>query len=171
MAELTDPQKQEIVELLACFSDLASISERFRLEYGLEVSARQVGSYDPSRSYYEGGDKWRVIFDARRKRYIEEVTSIPIANQGYRLNLLHELAEKARLEKKPGLLMQVLEQAAKEVGGILTNQRELRVDDNRRQKAADMTPEDRRAAMAEIIRQAMENRDPPGTAPAPVAIQ
>lgn len=158
MADLTDAQKIEIVSMLAAFRDVTTILEHFRLVHDLDLTHKQVGSYDPTRSYYEAGDNYRDLFDAKRKAYIEDVATIPIANQGFRLNLLHEQAMQAIKDKKPALAAQLLEQAAKEVGGVLTNQREVKVDDNRRLKPSEMSAEDRKAALAEIIREAMEAR-------------
>lgn len=162
MAELTEPQKLEIVTMLACWREPVVIQSHFRDEYQVELTFKQIGSYDPTRTYYEAGDEWRDIFDAKRKAYLEDVASIPIANQGWRLNLLNEQALKAFKEGKPALGIQILEQAAKEVGGVLTNERNVRVDDSRRQRAAEMSADDRRAALAQLIGEAMATRDPPG---------
>lgn len=162
MAELTDDLKLEIVTMLACFRDLVTIQEHFRQEHQLDLTARQVGAYDPTRTYFEAGDKWRDIFDQKRKQYLEGVAAVPIANQGFRLNLLYEMVTKAIKDDKPALAAALLEQAAKEVGGVLTNQRDVRIDDSRRQRAADMSPEDRRLALAEVIRQVIEQRGAPG---------
>lgn len=157
--------------MLACFRGIPAVQEYFRSEYELELTARQIGAYDPNRSYYEAGDKWRELFEAKRKAYLEEVASVPIANQGFRLNVLHEQLEKAISKNQAATVAMLLKQAAEEVGGVLTNERNLRVDDSRRQRASEMTPEDRKAAVAELIRQALEGRDPPGAAPAPAALQ
>ncbi len=164
MAELTEDQKLEIVTMLACFRDTNAILDHFRDEHGLELTHKQVGAYDPNRSYYEAGERWRDVFDRQRKSYLEDVATVPIANQGFRLNLLNEQAALAFKNKQPALGAALLEQAAREVGGLMTNQRSLTVDDNRRARPSEMTPEDRRAAMAELIRQAMEKmaeRKPP----------
>lgn len=158
MADLTDEQKREIVEALASFQDVPSIIRAFHIEYGITLDRKQVGRYDPTRSYYAGGEKWREIFDAQRKACLEDVSAIPVAHKAYRLNMLQEGVDAARAAKNWVLMAQLLEQSAKEVGGVLTNQRDLRVDDQRRQRAADMTPEDRKMAIAEVIRQAMELR-------------
>ncbi len=158
MADLTEEQKREIVEALACYRDVPSIMRAFHQDHGIQLDRKQVGRYDPTRPYYAGGCKWREVFDARRKAYLEDVATVPIANQGFRLNELHDLYERAKKAGNLVLAAQLLEQSAKEVGGVLTNQRDLRIDDQRRQRAADMTPEDRKAAIAEIIRQAMEAR-------------
>lgn len=116
MAELSEGQKLELVSMLACFREPATIIAYFRQEHGLELSHKQVGGYDPTRSYFEGSDRWRTIFAEKRRSYLEEVTSIPIANQGFRLNLLNELVMKAVRENKPALAAKLLEQAARDVG-------------------------------------------------------
>lgn len=166
MAEFTEAQKLEIVTMLACFREPATIVKHLGDEYGIETDTRQIGAYDPTRSYYDAGDKWRDIFDAKRKQYIEEVASVPSANQGFRLNLLHEQIVKAAREDKPALMAQLLEQVAKEVGGVLTNMRDVRIDDNRRPRVSEMSAEDRKAMLAGLIAEAMAKRDPPGAAPA-----
>jgi hypothetical protein len=156
MAELTEQQKLEIVEALACFRTSAEIIKHFGAEYGIEMDSRQVGGYDPTRPYYEAGDKWREIFEVKRKQYLEDVAAVPVANQGYRLQRLQHYIAEAEKAKNWKLAAELHEQAAKEVGGVLTNERNLRVDDNRAQRVRDMSPEDRRAAFAELVRQALE---------------
>ena len=169
MAELSDDHKREIVELLACFHEVATIRDYFREQHDLDLDHKQIGSYDPTRSYFEASQRWKDLFEQQRAAYIAEIGSIPIANQAYRLNVLQRELNKAVKRNDPTDTLAILEQAAKEVGGILTNQRELRVDDSRRLTAREMTPEDRRAAMSEIIRQALEQRREAGLAlPAPV---
>lgn len=155
MANLSEPQKREIVEALAGFCDPSSIVAHFRSEHGLDLSHKQVGRYDPTRSYYDAGDRWREIFFARREVYLKNVEAVPIAHQGYRLNMLQKGVEAAEKARNWPLVAQLLEHAAKEVGGVLTNQRELKVDDRRR-AIDEMTSDERRAALVEIIRQAME---------------
>lgn len=167
MAELTDAQKLEIVSMLAAFRDVTSILDHFRQVHELELTHKQVGSYDPSRSYFDAGDKWRDIFDAKRKAYLEDVATVPIANQGFRLNRLHELALQAERDKKPALAAQLYEQAAKEVGGVLTNQREMKVETNRMLTPSEMSPEDRKLAVAEAIRDLLERRAKEGPPPPP----
>jgi hypothetical protein len=174
MAELTDPQKREIVEALACFTEPAAIITYFQTEHELDLDHKQVGRYDPTRSYYAAGDRWREVFDARRKAYLEDVQAVPIANQGYRLQLLQEGIEAARKARNWGMVASLSKQAAEEVGGVLTNQRNVAIDDKRKQAIRDMTPEDRKLALAEIVRRAQEQllaTDPPGTSEGSAAVQ
>ncbi|MFY7835776.1 MAG: DUF2280 domain-containing protein [Novosphingobium sp.] len=163
MPKLTEAQKEEIVVLFATFKRPADVVVHMREEWGIEVSRYQVRSYDPSNPRYEAEDKWRDLFTARRQRYLEEVASVPIANQGFRMNLLNEMALRAFHKGEIALAAQVLEQAAKEMGRVLTNKSELRISDNRKPTVRDMTPEDRKLALAELIRQAMEKMKQPET--------
>ena len=157
MADLTEPQKREIVEALACYDESREIIAYFREEHELELTHKQVGRYDPTRPYYDAGDKWREIFAARRKAYLEEVTAAPVANQGYRLQRLQEAVEEERKGKQWALMAQLLKQAAEEVGGVLTNQRHTTIEEGRKLSAKDMTPEERQAALAEIIRKVQDD--------------
>jgi hypothetical protein len=158
MAELTDDQKLEIVSMLACFREPSEIIALFQSDYGLELDRKQVGRYDPRRSYYAAGDKWREVFEVRRKAYLEDVAAVPIAHMGYRLQMLQQGLDAAKRAKNWPLVASLLEQAAKEMGGLYTSRRTLQVSDTGRKSAAEMTPEERKAAVAEIVRQAMEQR-------------
>lgn len=93
-------KKLEIISLLASFREPAAIILHFQSEHGLALDHKQVGRYGPNRSYYAGGDKWRDIFDVTRKACLEEVPSITIANQGWRLNRLDEIASAVLGEGK-----------------------------------------------------------------------
>ncbi len=165
MANLNQEQKREIVEALACFHDVSSIVAAFHKDYGIALDRKQVGRYDPTRPYYAGGDKWRAIFEVRRQACLEDVSAVPIAHQAYRLNVLQEGVDAAKQAKNWPLVAQLLEQAAKEVGGKLTNARDVRVDDNRRKPVANRTPEERKAALTELFRQAIEQMRERGQLP------
>jgi hypothetical protein len=156
MPDLTDHQKLEIVEALAVFQSPSAIIAHFRSAHDLNLTHKQVGRYDPTRPYYEGGEKWREIFEAHRKACLEDVSAIPVAHKAYRLNMLQESIDAARAAKNWVLMAQLLKQAAEEVGGALTNERSFRVDDSPEKRVRDMTYEERRAAMVEIIRKVIE---------------
>lgn len=158
MADLTEDQKLEIVSMLACFREPSEIIALFQSDYGLELDRKQVGRYDPQRSYYAAGDKWREIFEAQRSAFLEDVAAVPIAHMGYRLQMLQQGVDAAKRAKNWPLVANLLEQAAKEMGGLYTSRRTLQVSDTGRKSAADMTPEKRKVALTEIFRQAMEQR-------------
>jgi hypothetical protein len=150
VAVLSEPHKEEIVIQLARFRRPAEVVEYMRDEHEIELTVQQVRTYDPTNPRFEADrDKWPPIFEAARKAYIEDVKLVPVANQAFRLNELHDLYKKAKKAKNMKLAADLLEQIAREVGGVLTNSRELNINDARRAK--DMTPEDRRTMLGSII--------------------
>ena len=66
MAELSEETKLEIVTRLARFEPPADIMADLGRR-GIETTNTQIGSYDPTRTYYEAGDQWREIFEKARK--------------------------------------------------------------------------------------------------------
>lgn len=122
MAALSNEVKAFIVQALACFDTPAQVAASVREEFGIEVSRQQCESHDPTKS--AGRDlakRWRTLFDDTRKRFREETAEIPIANRAYRLRALGRIAERAENMKNLPLAIQVLEQAAKEVGDVYVN--------------------------------------------------
>ena len=79
MAVLSDREKQEIVTLLAQFVKPADVVVHIRREFGTEIDRFQVRAYDPTNPRYEGGDRWRPIFDAAREAYLSAIEAVPIA--------------------------------------------------------------------------------------------
>lgn len=157
MANLSEPQKREICEALAGFSSPTTIIAHFRSEHGIELSHKQVGRYDPTRPYFDAGDKWREIFWGRRKAHLENVADVPIAHLGYRMQLLQQGADAARLAGNWPLVAQLLEQAARAVSGIMPIQSVPSPAQRRKSAIYNMTSEERRAALAAIVAEAMEN--------------
>lgn len=100
------------------------MAQAVRLEFGIELSRQQCEAYDPTK--YAGrnlGKRWQVLFHDTRKRFREETADIPIANRAYRLRAMARLIDKAERAKNLALALQVLEQAAKEVGDVYVNRR------------------------------------------------
>ena len=122
MAALSNEVKAFIVQALACFDTPAQVAASVRDEFGIEVTRQQCESHDPTKS--AGRDlakRWRTLFEDTRKRFREETADIPIANRAYRLRALGRIAERAETMKNLPLAIQVLEQAAKEVGDVYVN--------------------------------------------------
>ncbi len=148
MAVLTDDQKLEIVLKLARFRSHTEIVEELVAE-GVATDRNQIRTYDPRNAKYEAGDKWKLIFEEARRAFVEEVTHIPVANQSYRLELLQRGIQDAIKNKKWAAAAALAEQAARDVGGVLTNQRNLTVDS--RGRARDLTAEERRETLMSMI--------------------
>jgi hypothetical protein len=124
--KLKQAQKRQVVQWLACFEGPKDVVDRIKLEFGIEISAAGVLCYDPTTAQ---GDKLRedlkVLFEETREKFINDVSDIDIAHQSFRLKQISVMHRAAVKQKNYGLAAQLLEQAAKERGGMFTNKREL----------------------------------------------
>lgn len=127
MAALTDDVRAFIVRALACYDTPSQVAAAVREEFGLEIMRQQVASYDPTKATSKKGiaPKWIALFEATRKKFLEDVSQIPIANQATRLRVLDRMLRKAEQSGNAPLAAQLLEQAAKEVGGAYTDRRRI----------------------------------------------
>lgn len=126
MAKLDDRVKQFIVQALACYDTPTQVAAAVKEEFGLTITRMHVQTYQPGTA--AGRDlskRWRDLFDATRKAFLEDAASVPIAQQSYRLRRLQQLHDLAAARNNAQLAAALLEQAAKEVGGAFTNTRKL----------------------------------------------
>ncbi|SCU75534.1 conserved hypothetical protein [Cupriavidus necator] len=122
MATLTDDVKAFIVQALACFDTPSQVVDAVREEFEVEVTRMQVQSYDPTKRAARGlAKKWVEMFEATRKRFLKETAEIPIATQSFRLRALQKMYERTAARGNVPLAAQLIEQAAKESGGIFVN--------------------------------------------------
>lgn len=126
MTKLDDTVRRFMVQALACFDTPSQVAAAVKDEFGLTITRQQAQAYDPTK--HAGrmlAKKWVALFDATRDAFLKDAGKIPIAQQTYRLRRLQQMHETAVTQKNPMLAAQLLEQAAKEVGGAFTNRREL----------------------------------------------
>jgi hypothetical protein len=125
-SKLTDEGRAYIVMALACWDSPGVVAEAVRKEFAVSIKPQSVEAYDPTkRAGRNLSDKWRALFEATRKEFLEDSSKIGIANKSMRLRSLHRMAEKAEGRGNLALAAQLLEQAAKESGNAYTNRREL----------------------------------------------
>src|SRR5690606_13437474 len=126
MAKLSDEVKRFIVQALACYDTPQQVADAVKDEFGLEVPRSQVALYDPTKHAGRNlSEKYRVLFNDTRKTFRKEVAEIPIADQAYRLRQLQRMSQEAMRRKNIVLAASLLEQAAKEAGGMFSNYRRL----------------------------------------------
>lgn len=124
--KLTNEQKTYVVQSLACFDTPHEILKVIKEEFGVVVSAQAIEAYDPTkRAGRDLAKKWREIFEATRKAFLADTSTIGISHRAVRLRALQRMAEQAESMRNFVLAKDLLEQAAKEVGGAYTNRREL----------------------------------------------
>lgn len=130
MAALKDEVKLFIVKALACFDTPTQVAAQVKEEFGLDVPRQQIAAYDPEK--YVGrslSDKWKIIFYDTRTKFREDVAEIPIASRAFRLRALGRMAQQAEGMRNIALAVQVIEQAAKEVGDIYVNKNKAEQND------------------------------------------
>lgn len=126
MATLTDDVKAFIVQSLACFDTQAQVIAAVKQEFGVVVTPQQCNAYSPTtKNGARMSGRLKQLYDETRKRFLEDASQIPIANQTFRLRAMNRLLTKAEAAGNAALAAQLLEQAAKEIGGAFTNRREL----------------------------------------------
>lgn len=127
MATLDSKHKRFIVRGLAHFKTPTEIKEEFEDAFSVEVSLPQIAYYNPNgaQGSEQLAQKWKDLFTESRKAYIEGINEVPIAHDRYRLEELQNALEKYKRMKNFKGVAEVLEQAAKEVGGAFTNKKEL----------------------------------------------
>jgi hypothetical protein len=124
--QLTDEIRAAIVQALGCYGSPSEVAEAVKEMHGLEVSRQTVESYDPTK--YAGqrlSKRWRDLFTDARKRFLADLDEIPIAHKAYRLRRLWRMMERAEHKGNITLVLQILEQAAKEMGDVYTNRQKV----------------------------------------------
>lgn len=123
--QLPDEVKTFIVQALACFDPPSVVVAAVKEEFGLVVSPQRVIKYNPTKKSGEDlGQELKAVFEATRKRFLEETAEIGIANRAVRLRKLDRVAQKAEAAGNHAMVMGACEAAAKEVGGAFTNRQQ-----------------------------------------------
>jgi hypothetical protein len=120
---LSDQQRRFIVGELARWVPQEKILAALKAE-GSNISRQAIGFYDPTTVLGQGlADKWKELFYAERKRYLDAYEEIAISNRAVRLDALNRMALTAEAKGNFVLAAALHEQAAKEVGEVFTNRR------------------------------------------------
>lgn len=123
MAALKEPVKIFIVQSLACRDTPQDVVEIVKLEFDVVITRSQCQAYDPTK--YQGRNlspKFKELFEKTRKDFDAGLVDIPIANKYYRLRQYQKFLERTR-NLKTG--MNILKQAAQDIGGQFTNRQEI----------------------------------------------
>lgn len=119
MQALPTAVKLHILTALACFDTPTQVASSVKVVFALELSRQCIEAYHPYRRAGARLDpKWREVFDETRARLFAELDEIPIACKAYRLRQLDRMAGQAEDMGNLALVTRLIEQAAKEVGGV-----------------------------------------------------
>jgi hypothetical protein len=100
---------------------IARVEER----YGVTIDRRVIQNYDPETAKGQAlGKKRKALFAEVRERFLKELEAFPIANKAVRLHQLQLHYDRTVDGKTPNirLALEILEKAAKEAGGVHTNE-------------------------------------------------
>lgn len=124
MARLKAEHKIFIVQRLACFDLPSVVAAAVKEEFGVDVSRQAIEAYDPTKRASKSlSDKLRKLFEETRKSFLDDTSGIAISHKAVRLRTLQRMAEKAENMGNIMAAKDLLEQAAKEMGGAYGNKR------------------------------------------------
>lgn len=135
--KLNDQVRTYIVQANACFDSPSTVVEAVEKDYGLKITRQTVEGYDPTKKAGEKlKAKWKAIFDATRKEFVDDTSTIAVSHRAVRLRALNRMAQKAEDMGNMVLAKELLKQAAEEVGNVYSNRRELTGKDGKDLPAA-----------------------------------
>jgi hypothetical protein len=114
---LTDDIKEFIVRGLARYETPSRVAAAVKDVFDVEVSRQQVFSYN-ARGSRLPAERWRELFEATREAFLADISSIGIAQKAFRLRKLERFAEHAEERGWHDRAAGIMEQAAKECGGV-----------------------------------------------------
>ncbi|QNY28159.1 DUF2280 domain-containing protein [Acinetobacter seifertii] len=126
MARLNKRVKLYIVRSLAMYETPTETMRGVQEVFGIEVTKQQCEAYDPTKKTGQDlSEEFKTEFYRVRKEMNDNLSSIPIANIAYRLKRLQRFIDHEQFKENPVIVPSLLEQAAKEVGGLYTNRKEI----------------------------------------------
>lgn len=129
MSVLNELEKKQIIHLLAAYNTPSEIVAEFKTNHDKELSIQQVCYYDPNNpASAKLADEWRAEFKRARDEFNASIHTIPIANQSFRINELMKMY-RGTSPKAIKVRQSLMEQAAREVGGMYVNKSVVNVAD------------------------------------------
>lgn len=126
MARLNKRVKLYIVRSLATYETPSETARGVQEEFGIEVTKQQCEAYDPTKKTGQDlSEEFKAEFYRVCKEMNDNLSAIPIANIAYRLKRLQRFIDLEQFKENPVIVPSLMEQAAKEVGGLYTNRKEI----------------------------------------------
>jgi len=154
MAALNEDTKAYIVTALANFDSPKQVIADVREKFGVVVTSQQVSAYDPaSQNGKRLSAKLKELFEDARAKAKKDVAVVPMSHMPVRLRALDRLARKAVESGNAMMAATLMEQIAKEVGGVFTNRREYSGPNGGAIPVAGiaLSPEEREAALQRVL--------------------
>lgn len=124
MAKLRREVQLYIVRSLAQFNTPTETAQAVQQEFGIEMTRQKCEAYDPTKRTGQNlSAELKGEFEITRQNFIDNPQHVPLANLTYRLQRMQRVIDGAG--KNNILILSTLEQAAKDVGGVFTNRKEI----------------------------------------------
>lgn len=143
---LTTAMRNRIIEMFAQFQSVRAIREAIKSEFGRVLADATISHYDPTRASCQLSKEQRAQFDALRASYIDSAKDVAIAHQAHRLRKYEEIYDKSLKARDFSAALKAMELAAKELGGVMTNQSTVKHEGNVTHRH--LTPQDAKAELA-----------------------
>ncbi len=117
--------KRFIVRSLACYDSPTEVAATVKEMFDVEISKQGVAFYDPTTAAGKELSKTLTELFYESRKEFEETEDLPIAKKVFRLRKLAIYVETFEKMKNYKAAAGILEQAAKEIGGMFTNRKEI----------------------------------------------
>lgn len=159
MSGLSHEAKVRLTTLMAQFCGPSEAAKVVSDEFDVTVDRRTAWKFDASKRGCTTGPRYRQLFHEVRERWLNDMATVPIAQQGHRLRVLDRLLIKLEAEGDYSGALKVLEQAAKEAGRIFTDQPTVSVSGNA--SAVQMSADEARVELASRLEAALASQTDP----------
>lgn len=155
MAKLRREVQIYIVRSLAQFNTPTETAQAVQQEFNIEMTRQKCEAYDPTKRTGQNlSAELKGEFEITRQNFIDNPQHVPLANLTYRLQRMQRVIDHAG--KNSMLVLSTLEQAAKDVGGVFTNRKEITGKDGK-PLTEPVTPIELTPEVAAAITQALKN--------------
>lgn len=119
MAKLKKEHKELIVISLAHNFEPTEVQRMLKDRCDVEVELNQISYYNPDlNSSAQLSKTWRELYHHKKDQYKDEVLSHETAHKAYRIGMLEKAAKEYQKKGNYMAMASMLEQIAKEVGGV-----------------------------------------------------
>lgn len=118
MVELSHAAKTRLVTYLAQFSGPSEAARLVSEEFAVTLDRRTAWKYDATKRGCKIGPAYRQLFRFVRRRWLQDLSTLPIAHRGHRLRVLDRLAGKLEAEGNYAGALRAVELAAKEANDV-----------------------------------------------------
>ena len=158
--QLTEEHRTWLVTAYACYGRRCEVLRDFRDTFGFEIDKfyaykYDLSGFDEAKAKATGRAKWLPLFRKVRAEFEASIGDIPIASATYRvkkIDQMFEIAFEKRNYKSAALL---LEQAAKEIGGMYTNRRVMAGSIEHNHTVEEVPMDVKRSAVAQSVMEAL----------------